>query len=154
MLKQIHIWLILSVLLFVISCEREFEFDHTGWKSPVVLNGILQADSMPATVFLYQAQKMGDTSNISPIEGATMWLESNEDKFAFEYTDSGRYICNIAPLPGKNYRVNALVGGDTVWAETTIPTGNGLGEVTRDTLETSPRCVAHGVIIKWILMMW
>jgi hypothetical protein len=138
MLKQIHIWLILPVLLFLISCEREFEFDHTGWKSPVVLNGILQADSMPATVFLYHSQEMGDTSAISPIEGAIMWLESGEDKYTFEYADSGRYICNIAPRPGQTYRVNALVGGDTVWAETTIPTGNGLGEVTRDSFEINP----------------
>jgi hypothetical protein len=140
MLKQVIIWLILPVLLLLISCEREFEFDHAGWKSPVVLNGILQTDSMPATVYLYHAQEMGDTSKISPVEGATMWLKSGEDKYAFEYTDSGRYICNIAPLPGKTYRVNALVGGDTVWAETTIPSGNGLGEVTLDTLEIRPWC--------------
>jgi hypothetical protein len=138
MLKQIHIWLILPVLLFLISCEREFEFEHTGWEAPVVLNGILEADSLPVTVFLYHAQEMGDTSTILPIEGATMWLESGADKFAFEYTDSGRYTCNIAPQPGKTYRVKAMVDGDTVWAKTTIPTGNGLGEVTRDSLEIKP----------------
>jgi hypothetical protein len=99
-------------------------------------------------VFLYHSQEMGDTSNISPIEGATMWLESNEDRYAFEYIDSGRYICNIAPRPGKTYRVNALVNSDTVWAETTMPTGNGLGEVTRDTLETSPRFVGAWIYYK------
>jgi hypothetical protein len=139
MLKQIHIWLILPVLLFLISCEREFEFEHTGWEAPVVLNGILEADSLPVTVFLYHAQEMGDTSTILPIEGVKMWLESGNDKYAFEYTDSGRYICNIAPQPSKTYCVNALVDGDTVWAKTTIPSGRGLGKVTRDTLETSPR---------------
>ncbi|MDA3817266.1 MAG: DUF4249 family protein [Prolixibacteraceae bacterium] len=140
MQKKVLVVLVIPLILFLISCEREFEFDTTGRGNPVVLNGILEAGSLPATVFLYHSQEMGDTSNISPIEGATMWLETAEDKYTFEYTDSGRYICNIAPQSGKTYRVKALVGGDTVWAETTIPSDTGLGCVTLDTLEIRPWC--------------
>lgn len=87
----------------------------------VVVKGILTNDTIQQ-VSLFYSGAIGATV-FDPVEKASVSVFGPEGtNHPFSYAGEGRYLSVFQPVPGKEYRLQAVIaGGDTLSATTTFP---------------------------------
>jgi len=119
--QRINLFGCMITILFLVACQRELVFDKSFNEDLVVLNGVFVADSSPMSVSLHWSQNLGVIVQSQSIEADSVLLFCDEHFIgAFENNDSC-YLCKMAPVSGKTYKVEAYVNKQITCAETTIP---------------------------------
>ncbi len=128
-MKQIGAALLLIILLFISSCEKDFNINPQGTGNQLVVNSLFN-DGTPITVYVTKPYPVGSSNNyITAIPDARVELyENNLLKEIIAYVPSdtqalfGSYISNTIPQFGKSYTVKTVRAGYTNASATdTIP---------------------------------
>jgi hypothetical protein len=114
----------LAFILIVFSgCIRDVALDLDNTNREYVLNCILNTNQDTLTATLTKTENIASGSDIfETVKDAEVVLfENDKNVGSFSYSDSNAYLLVYKPKPGKTYRLEANIGNDKVWGETTIP---------------------------------
>ncbi len=114
----------LAFILIVFSgCIRDVALDLDNTNREYVLNCILNTQKDTLTATLTKTENIASGSDIfETVKDAEVVLfENGKNAGNFSYSDSNAYLLVYKPKPGKTYRLEANIGNDKVWGETTIP---------------------------------
>jgi len=117
-----NIFLISVVLLFLSSCQKEFEVDNSNYRSKLVLNNLFQQNS-PFEIVVSKSVNVYNTTLPSYLSTATVKLYI-DNIFAETLTPFGLgyYNATTIPTPGKTYKVVVSNPGfEDIEAENTLP---------------------------------
>ncbi|MBW6535705.1 MAG: DUF4249 domain-containing protein, partial [Mariniphaga sp.] len=104
------------------GCIRDVALTETNRERQPVLNGILDAAKDTLIVhFSWSKPIQGEQSFEHEKEARIQLFEDGEFAGEFTWKDSSAYHLPFQITPGKTYKIEASAGGNTVWAETTVP---------------------------------
>ncbi len=114
----------MSILTFILinGCIEDVQLNLKDEEPEIVLNCILNTGQDTVTAWLSKSQLISENKPFVAIKDAEISLREDGVTIGeFIWQDSSAYILPIKPEPGKKYKIEAKVGGKTVWAETNIP---------------------------------
>ena len=123
MMKQgIRFLFYLVLVLGLNSCIQDVNVDFGNKDQTYVLNGILRASQDTVTVWLTKSRPLASDTAFEAVENAQITLLENGQKVGdFTRSDSSTYVLDYQPQAQKTYRIEAHVGDQLLWAETTVP---------------------------------
>ena len=122
MKKFLHCLFYLVVVFGLNGCIQDVNIDFSNNDQTYVLNGILDANQDTVTVWLTKSRPLASDTAFEAVGNAQISLFENDQKVGdFTRSDSSAYVLDYHPQAQKTYRVEAHVGDQLVWAETTVP---------------------------------
>ena len=114
-MKQMRLYPLLIVLLFISSCEKDFNINPQNTGNELAINSLFN-DGNQITVYVTKNFPVGSTSNyMTAIPDARVELyENNIFKEIMHYQPSdtqalfGSYVSNLIPAVGKSYTVKTF----------------------------------------------
>ena len=105
------------------GCIRDVELDLKNTKQKFVLNCILNTQKDTITAALTKTANMtSDSKSFEAVKDAEIVLfENNNSVGSFSFSDSGTYFLPYKPKPETKYRLEANIGNNKIWGETTVP---------------------------------
>jgi len=123
MVKQTK-WITVLVIILVSfwGCIRDVDLNIKNKNREYVLNCILNTSQDTITARLTQTRNINSEEPFDAVKGAEITLLEN-DKNVGQFTSSGSsaYFLVYKPKPGTKYRMEAKIGNDDIWGETTVP---------------------------------
>ncbi len=110
------------LILIIHSCIREVDIDIPLHESIIGVNCILAAgETMEVEVF--KSVSISDTNSFIPIQDAQVYIFREDETIHIFHlaTDSNKYVCDDFANANSKYRLEVEIQGNTLKAETNIP---------------------------------
>lgn len=104
------------------SCIETVELDWQQTESVLVLNGLATPHRDTVVVWMSESRPVASNADFVAIENARIELfDGGVSVGLLSHAVNGKYILPFRVEQGHTYRVEATVGTQTLWAETTVP---------------------------------
>ncbi len=119
-MKKYIILLLFAISIF--SCEKELNVDMPDGDIHIVVNGIINPDSL-IKIRISESKNILDTSRVNYLENAQVHLYEN-DVFIedMSYMPEQFYVSSANPIIGRTYRINVdYTGLESIQSENSVP---------------------------------
>lgn len=116
-------FLLLSIVLFAVSCERVIDLPESATDKKVVIEGVITNHVKECVVYVTTTSALNDTSGVLGVSGANVSIQvGNSMPVRLLEVNSGHYANDtlLAPL-GSTCKLTVEVGGKVYTAISTMP---------------------------------
>jgi len=117
-------WITVLVIILVslLGCIRDVDLNIKNKNQEYVLNCILNTSQDTITARLTQTRNIISEETFEAVKDTEITLLENDKNVGqFTSSDSSAYFLVYKPKPGAKYRMEAKIGNDNIWGETTVP---------------------------------
>lgn len=118
-----HIFSILLITLFIISCEKTVDLKYKGNRSRIIIECNITNEPGPYFVKITQSIPLPDTGSYPTIDNAIVIISDDAGNTeTFSPQGNGLYRSNsLAGVPGRTYTLTVNAEGQTYTAQSAMP---------------------------------